>query len=352
MARRLIPLVLILALVTGLVPTASFAALSARTSWNPDRITALTLVPETGQVTRGSTYEVPVTVTVAGEIFSPEIAIATSGGLDVTHDADVLLDLADGDSVTFNLFITIPEETSSRSPRNFSGRVRLIGEDSVGGGLSISIRLPTPRIKWERGRRQIHVPAGQTLDTTLALSSTIDIDEFSLRSSRPNFLSVDVDGALVGRQPVEAKISVTAPATSRRRYSTIAVVPFDGRRAVPSPLLLRVVIEPVLFTWDPPQLEINIPYGEQAIPQTVRVAASHDIDGITFRTRDVGLVSIVSPEPEESIDLVGGEFIDLEFEANGVYAPSRYFVSVMPYRSTTQLGNPLRINVNIVETRD
>jgi hypothetical protein len=119
----------------------------------------------------------------------------------------------------------------------------------------------------------------------------------------------------------------------------------DGGRAVGSPLRLPVTLLPVEASWSVPRVAAVAP--SEGRPPTVGVAVTtnYDVDGVRFRTADPGLMPVVSPAGP--VDLEAGEPQMVAVELCPGYAPTTYFLSIVPRAGTLPLRRLLPMMIRV-----
>jgi hypothetical protein len=361
---------LCVAQILGLMPAAEAADVAPIiATWTPRQLTPRDLagVCPTEKddnapcmMQRGVTYQTTVSFSV-DQATQPLVLLVEGRGLEITaasrsQGGDYTSALSAGGSEQVDISVTIPE-ANPRSDRGFYlGKVTLQGSGTqVLGSLVISVSVPKPRVSWGRlmdpktndvAPIQTIVGAGGSFQRTVTFYSNTDISNFAIRSTSDRIkVSAQPDTISAGTINT-ATLTFTAPVVNRRTRMSLTLYPAQGLQPVSSPLKMSVLVLPAEITWGPPQIRATLNAEKQELlERKLTVISNYDIDGVLFRTQDVGLTPVLSPV--DPVNLKAGVPQEVKVRLCPGYAPTTYFLGITAYQGAKPLNSRLQIRLNV-----
>jgi hypothetical protein len=358
-------LLLALAQLLLLVPSASAQETRLRVTFNPERVTTQMVggcqPDESCPVQRGVTYTVNVDFTVNAPVDPMGIEVE-GGGLEIEatgSDGETTRWLAAGGTDRLQLDVTVPEANGRRDRSFYIGRVRLVGEQGS-FILPVAVSVPTARISWvpllepgsdERAPSVTEVGSGQTLTRRVTVSSNVDAEDFQIRSRTGALTVVGAPETLPSGQSREITLEYQAPIVNRKTYTEVVLSPSSGLQALQNTLRFRLAILPVQLTWSPPFVRKTLSIQDRrAVPITVTATSNYDVGDVRFRTADMGLTPITSPL--EPVTLLAGRPQPVTFLICPGYAPTKYFLGITAYQGARPLNKRLQIRSTVTDPDD
>jgi hypothetical protein len=363
--RHGLALLLALAQLLLIVPSAGAQASRLEVTFNPNRITSQTVggcQPNTlCPLQRGVTYTVNVAFTVNAPA-SPMAIRVEGGGLEIEAtgtDVDTTRQLPAGGSDRIALDITIPEANGRRDRTFYYGGLKLTGEQGS-YTLPIAVSVPPPRIAWgpltepgsdERAPVVTEVGSGQTVTRRVTISSNTDAEDFAVRARSDRVTITGAPTTLPGGQSQEITIEYQAPIVNRKTHTELVLSPTSGLQALQSTLRMRLVILPVQITWSPPFVRktLNI-QDRRAVPITVTATSNYDVTDVRFKTADIGLMPITSPLSPATMR--AGQPQPVSFLICPGYAPTQYFLGITAYQGEKPLNKRLGVRSSVIDPDD
>jgi hypothetical protein len=370
--RVWLALLLALAQLTVLVPTADAQEAGPQrvlATWTPKTLGSKEIAAascpaapdEAAVIVRGVVYETCVTVQVDRPV-QPLIIQAVGNGLEITATSratggDFTRALVPGQLETIDISIVVPE-ASPRNTRNFYlGKVMLVGgEASVSGALTVSVTVPKPRISWGRiqlndgsgdaAPLQTFVGSGATFTRRVSLTSTLDVEDFAVRSNSDRITVAGVPSSLPGGVPQSVLLTFRAPVVNRQTRIDVNLMPVSGLTPLNGTMRMRVIVQPAIVSWGPPQVRATLNAEEQTpLEKTLTITSNYDIPNVQFRTQDVGLTPILSPI--EPVNLRAGVPQQVRMRLCPGYAPTTYFLGLTAYQGSKPLNRRLQIKMTV-----
>jgi hypothetical protein len=362
-----------LAQAVALVPSVDAQAVQSRratATWLPKSISTKDLTgtcpvansPDAPcAIVRGLTYLTSVTFSVNQPVESM-ILQPVGNGLEIVATSratggDFTRQLAANQTETIDLSVTVPEATA-RTDRNFYiGKLTLVGGDaSVAGSLPISITVPRPRLSWGRlllddgtgdvAPIQTIVGSGASFTRRVTISSSLDMEDFAIRSTSDRVTVEGAPSTLSAGQPQSLLVTFDAPIVARRTKVDVNLIPVSGITALPGSLRMRVTILPATVSWGPPQLRATLNAEEQRpLERTLTITSNYDIPNVQFKTLDIGLTPILSPL--DPVNLRAGVPQQVRVRLCPGYAPTTYFLGLTAYQGSKPLNQRLQIRMTV-----
>jgi hypothetical protein len=370
--RVWLALLIALAQLNALVPAAGAQEIEAervRATWTPKTLGSKEIAAascpatpdEEAVIVRGVVYETCVTVQFDQPV-QPMIIEPVANGLEITATsratgADVTRALAPGQAETIDISIVVPEANPRNTRDFYLGRIVLLGGSaSVSGALTISVTVPKPRISWGRiqltdGSRdaaplQTIVGSGATFTRRVALTSSLDVEDFAIRSNSDRLTVSGVPTSLPGGEPQNLLLTFRAPIVNRRTRMEVHLMPASGITPLAGTMRMRVLVLPVTVSWGPPQVRATLNVEDQAaLEKTLTITSNYDIPNVQFRTQDVGLTPILSPTG--LVNLRAGVPQQVRVRLCPGYAPTTYFLGLTAYQGSKPLNQRLQIRMTV-----
>lgn len=368
--RALLVLVVVLGQLFAMLPDASAAPTRISAKWTPTVIDSAALAgvcptqqnaQAACQVSRGVTYKATAQFTLDQDSDSALIDV-DDGGLDlqaVSHatGADYTPALKAGQTTQIDLTITVPDVSSRKDRTFYIGKVKLSsGGGLIIGSLTVSVTLPTPKIAWtkqndpktgDRAPITTIVGSGATVTRDLGFVSNVDVTDFGININTNNVTIGNVPASLAANQKQDLSFTYTAPTVTRRTTQDVVLRPIvGGVQALEKALRIRIVILPAEVSWSPPQVRETLTVQQQiATPRRIYLTSNYDVAGVHFKTADVGISPIVSPQG--AVDLKAGVPQAVDILMCPGYAPTTYFIGITAYQGSKPLNKRLPIRMKV-----
>ncbi|HEY3111027.1 MAG TPA: hypothetical protein VGL23_19875 [Chloroflexota bacterium] len=372
-ARLWLALLVALAQAVALAPSADAQELQpqrAIATWTPKSISARELAgicpvgdfPDAPcPIVRGTTYQTSVTFSVDQPV-QPLIIQPVGNGLEIVATSratggDFTRALAANQTETIDLSVTVPEATGRKDRSFYLGKLMLVGGDAnVSGVLSISVAIPKPRLTW--GRLQLNdgsgdaapmqtiVGAGSTFTRKVTVTSSLEIDDFAIRSNSDRITVAGAPATLPAGRPQDLLVTFNAPIVNRKTRMEVSLTPVGGITPLSGTLRMRVTVLPATVKWGPPQIRATLNAAEQKpLEKTLTITSNYDIPNVQFKTEDVGLTPILSPLGP--VNLRAGVPQQVRVRLCPGYAPTTYFLGLTAYQGSKPLNQRLQIKMTV-----